>query len=232
MCKDLVNKIKRKWMKMRLRPIRVLCFHHVSEVYDASYMKPCDWRQLSTFQSDILRMQREGVRFISLDAAYHHIKDDYLRTRKYVAITFDDGCKSLKGIIPWLMEQQIPVTLFINGKYLDGKSYRDNPLEQYLTANELREMVDQYGLLLSVQSHGWEHTDAALMAPEQLRESVEKNIEVLTPYTEHSIPIKYHAYTWGSYTDENDRVLQSMHLIPVRINGRVNYNDASCIDRC
>ena len=49
------------------------------------------WRQLSTFQLDIQRMQREGVRFISLDAAYNHIKNDYLRTRKYVAITFDDG---------------------------------------------------------------------------------------------------------------------------------------------
>lgn len=228
---NLFEKIKRKWMKLRLQPIRVLCFHHVTEEYDASYMKPCDWRQLSTFQLDIQRMQREGVRFISLDAAYNHIKNDYLRTRKYVAITFDDGCKSQKGIIPWLMEQQIPVTLFINGKYLDGKSYRDNPLEQYLTADELLEMVDKYGILLSVQSHGWEHTDAAKMTAKELKANITKTLDALTPYTIHSLPVKYHAYTWGSYTKENDEVLHSMGIVPVKINGRVNYNDSSCIDR-
>lgn len=218
--------------KLRLQPVRVLCFHHVTEEYDASYMKPCDWRQLSVFQADIERMRQEGVRFVSLSEAYRHISKDLFRCRKYVAITFDDGNASLKGIIPWLMEEKIPMTLFINGKYLDGKSYRENPLEKYLTAVELKEMTEKYGSLLSVQSHGWEHTDAAQMSPNQLRESIEKSIEILTPYTTRSIPIIYHAYTYGSYTEESDKVVQSLHLIPVRINGRVNYDDASCIDRC
>jgi len=98
-------------------------------------------------------------------------------------------------------------------------------------ADELKEMTDTYGALLSVQSHGWEHTDAAKMTAEELKANITKTIEALAPYTSHSIPVKYHAYTWGSYTKENDEVLHSMGLIPVKINGRVNYNDSSCIER-
>lgn len=231
MIRNLLNRIKRKWMKIHLQPIRVYCFHHVTEEYDASYMKPCDWKQMSELMSFVEENRRNGVKFISLDEAYRHIKQDWFRFKNYAVITFDDGCASLKGIIPWLMEQRIPVTLFINPKYLDGKSYRDNPKEQYITAGDLKQMTDTYGAMLSVQSHGWEHTDAAKMNADELRANIEKTIEVLTPYTTHSIPVKYHAYTWGSYTKENDEVLQNMGIVPVKINGRVNYNDASCVER-
>lgn len=229
---NFLHRIKRKFIKLRLQPVRVFCFHHITEEYDASYMKRGDWMQLSLFKNKIEDMQLNGIEFISLYSAYNHIKNDRIRTKKYVVITFDDGYASLKGIIPWLMENKIPVTLFINPKYLDGESYRDNPNERYLTANDLKELTDQYGILLSVQSHGWEHTDAAKMSSEELKENISKTIEALTPYTTHSIPILYHAYTWGSYTKENDEVLMSIGIVPVKINGRVNYNDSSCIDRC
>ena len=125
--KELVNKIRRKWMKLRLQPIYVFCFHHVCETFDAASMNQRDWMQIDEFKQKVLKMQQDGVEFISLKEAYNKITNDKFRNHKYAVLTFDDGYASLNEILPWLEGQNIPATLFINGKYLDGKSFRDNP---------------------------------------------------------------------------------------------------------
>ena len=131
------NKICRKWMKICLQPIRVFCLHHVCKQFDADTMYPCDWMALDEFKQKIIDLQKQGYQFISQTEAYEHLKKDRFRRKKYAVLTFDDGYKSLLEVLPWLEEQQIPATLFINGKYLDGKSYRENSKEQYLTYDEL-----------------------------------------------------------------------------------------------
>ena len=130
-------KIRRKLKKLFLQPIRVFCLHHVCEIYDSESMYPCDWMELVKFKQKINALRVQGCHFISLKEAYTHLKNDLFRKKKYVVLTFDDGYKSLTEILPWLEEQNIPVTLFINGKYLDGKSYHDVEKESYLTYNEL-----------------------------------------------------------------------------------------------
>ena len=194
-------------------------------------MHKCDWMSLADFQNRISSLQHQGVHFISLAGAYRHIQCDIIRFRKYAVLTFDDGYASLKEILPWLKEQSIPCTLFINGKYLDGESYRQNPNEKYLNSEDLLEIVERYRSLVSVQSHGWEHSDATKMTEEDFRTSMLKNIEILTPYTKYSIPICFHAYTWGRYSVQSDKVLYSMNIKPVRVNGVRNYNDINCINR-
>ena len=131
------TKIKRKWTKIRLQPIRVFCLHHVCEQFDADTMYPCDWMALDAFKKKINELRNQGYQFISLTEAYEHLKKDRFRYKKYAVLTFDDGYKSLLEVMPWLEEQQIPATLFINGKYLDGKSYRNNANEKYLMYDEL-----------------------------------------------------------------------------------------------
>ena len=151
---EIMHKLCRKWMKLRLRPIRVFCLHHVCEQFDADAMYACDWVAMDEFKQKIIALRNKGYQFISLTDAYEHLKKDWFRRKKYAVLTFDDGYKSLKEVLPWLEEQKIPATLFINGKYLDSKSYRETPKEQYLTYDELFALTSP---LIEIGHHGWEH---------------------------------------------------------------------------
>ena len=220
-----LQKIWKKLLHLRLRPIRVFCLHHVCASYDASYMYKCDWMQIDEFRRTVHNMQNKGVVFISLTDAYHHICNDWIRRERYAVLTFDDGYASLKEILPWLEEQHIPVTLFINGKYLDGKSYRDNPKEQYLTNDELFRLTSP---LIEIGSHGWEHIDACHMSILTFKESVVKNIELLQAHPRY---IPFYAYTYGNHMLQEDVFLKSKYLVPVFVSGEKNYNNFNYIDR-
>ena len=100
-------------------------------------------------------------------------------------------------------EQKIPATLFINGKYLDGKSYRETPKEQYLTHDELFALTSQ---LIEIGHHGWEHTAANEMTDEELLESLQKNIEILSAHPRY---IPFWAYTYGIHNQTSDVTLSN-----------------------
>ncbi len=207
--------------------------------------------EIGEFQSKILQIQQSGVEFISLSHAYELLKasaaplstlysliSNLFRRKKYVVLTFDDGYKSLNEILPWLIEQKIPVTLFINGKYTDGISQRqvEGKHFTYLTKNELQHYVEVSDGLISLQSHGYEHINATAMSPDAFREQIEKNISLLTSI--RLLPIMgetgegaFHAYTWGRHNAQTDAILREHNIIPILMDGMKNYNDASCIHR-
>ncbi len=219
------NKIQRKILKWRLQPIRVFDMHHVCETFDAEVMVDYDWMQIDEFKNRILAMQQKGVQFISLTDAYTHICNDKIRKKRYVVLTFDDGYKTLKEILPWLEEQEIPVALFINGKYLDGKSYRQHPKEKYLTKDELFNLISP---LIEIGSHGWEHVDASKMSIEDFQRSVSNNEKVLQNHPRY---VPYYAYTHGRHNLLEDKYLAEKRLIPILIDGADNYNDKRYIHR-
>lgn len=212
-------------MKLRLRPIHVYCLHHVSRTFDADRMHVCDWMKIESFKVKVTNMQKMGVEFILLTDAYRHISKDFWRFKKYAVLTFDDGYASLKEILPWLEEQKIPVTLFINGKYLDGKSYRKNPNEKYLTKKELSALISP---LIEIGNHGWEHKRVTEMTAEEFAESVKRNIGLLSGHPNY---IPFWAYTYGTHTDFTDNYLQEQHLIPVYVDGVKNYNVKEVVHR-
>jgi hypothetical protein len=221
----ILQKLQRKWMKLRLQPIRVFCLHHVCEHFDADAMHACDWMPLDEFKRKINALQDQGYEFISLTEAYEHLQTDYIRLKKYAVLTFDDGYKSLKEILPWLQEQQIPCALFINGKYLDGESYRETSKEQYLTYNELFALTSP---LIEIGHHGWEHKSVTEMSEEELLESLYKNTDILSAHPRY-IPLW--AYTWGRHNKNNDGLLLKHDIIPVLIEGNKNYKWIGTIDR-
>lgn len=221
----LIYRIRRKLMKLRLQPIRVYCLHHVCAAYDSNSMYACDWMQIDDFKHAIANMRKEGREFISLTEAYMKLNHDWFRRKKYAVITFDDGYASLKEILPWLEEQRIPVTLFINGKYLDGKSYRENPKERYLTYDELFRLTSP---LIEIGSHGWEHTDAFHMSLQDFEASVMSNHKLLQ---DHPRYIPFYAYTYGNHLPQEDEFLKSESIVPVLVSGQKNYNDFSYVDR-
>ena len=111
---ELYHMIRRKWMKLRLQPIRIFCLHHVCEQFNSDVMYACDWMALDEFKQKINVLRNQGYQFISLTDAYEYLKKDWFRRKKYAVLTFDDGYKSLLEVLPWLEEQQIPFALFIN----------------------------------------------------------------------------------------------------------------------
>lgn len=226
-----VNNIKKKWLHLRLRPIHVYCLHHVCEHYDAESMHEEDWMALDEFKQKVIAMQQSGVQFISLNDAHskltHSLSPLAFRLKRYAVLTFDDGYASLQEVLPWLIEQNIPCTLFINGKYLDGMSYRESPKEKYLTEEELNSLL-ALSPLITIGHHGWEHTDAWRMDEATSVESVERNVVALSSLPNY---IPFWAYTWGHYGKYIQIELNKRKIIPVFVDGQSNYQGAGCIHR-
>ena len=218
-------KICRRWVKFRLQPIRVVCLQHVCSEFDAVYRHSGDWMQIDEFKNKVFSMQKGGVEFISLTEAYKHICNDWFRYKKYAVLSFDDGYATLKELLPWLEEQRIPATLFINGKYLDGESYRNNPNEKYLNKEELFALTSP---LIEIGSHGWEHADASKMSDDEFKQIIEQNIQLLHTHPRY---VPFHAYTWGRHTSKANAYLLSHGIKPVYIDGAMNFCDSKVIHR-
>ena len=238
------TKICRKWAKIRLQPIRVFCFHQVSEEYNPLTMWECDWTQIDQFKRNILYLKESGVEFVSLIDAHKMLKQDWFRCKKIAVLTADDGYKSLLNILPWLEEQQIPITLFVNSKYLDGQSWSAVNEEQafrakadvdmlkdvcptlYLTKEELKQVAAMPNLTIGM--HGHEHLDATKQTIEDFKANMERWQKELKDVA-HTIP--YMAYTWGHHKVATDKILQEMGIVPVLVQGHMNYNNSEYIDR-
>ena len=217
--KELISKIKRKWRKFRLQPIRVFCLHHVSDLFDANTMYEVDWMQTDAFQKEIRQLKAAGYSFITLEEAQSHIQHDMFRRHKYAVLTADDGWASIVNILPWLSEQNIPITLFINPAYLDGAHYRDRETEKYLTSEELYHLSEIYPLV-TIGSHGWDHTDATQQTIEIFKSKSMQSIEVLKKLPNY---VMYYAFPYGRYTEEQLQWIIELGYVPLLVSGDTNY---------
>lgn len=237
----LLRRIVHCFDKIRLQPIRVFCFHHVSEEYDPLLCGIEDWIQTDELKSKLKKIQKQ-YRFISIDEAYNHIKYDLFRTKRYAVLTSDDGLRSAWEMIPWMVEHDIPLTMFINAKYLEGKSYKELDAvrikkidkkadvesvikRQYITKEELWSVRSS---LVSVALHGYEHLDATKISTEDFQSNVEKCVNELQC---HPLYRPYYAYTWGRHNPRTDELLLNRGLIPVLVDGMANYSDVKYIHR-
>lgn len=185
---------------------------------------------------------KKDYSFISLEEARNKLKKDKFRGKKYAVLTFDDGYSSSFSVLKWLENQRIPFTLFLNAKYLDGISCSKHVLEHarssisdmteeelagglYLTEKELCSLSNP---VVSIASHGYEHVNASSLDGSGFMDDVKKNFSVLNMLFK---TIPFHAYTWGMHTQETDSVLKTMGIIPVLMDGEMNYNDAGFIHR-
>ncbi len=226
--KSLLTIAKRKWMHLCLQPIRVYCLHHVCAYFDAASMYKTDWMAIENFKHKVLTSQQQGVEFISLSEAFKKLQKDHIRLNKYAVLTFDDGYASLKEILPWLIQQNIPVTLFINPDYAEGKAYRDTPTENYLSIADIGNYVTTSHSLIEIGLHGLQHKDVTTMSEQEFINFVTKSIAA-TSKIKGFIP--FWAYTWGRHTAMTDMILQANNIIPVLTDGMRNFNDTNSIHR-
>lgn len=247
--KQIWFKIKRLIIKIRLRPIHVYVFHQVGDTWDPLRAWECDWTKTDSFKDNILKLKKHN-KFISLQDAYTHLKNDVFRFKKYAVLTSDDGYSSILSVLPWLRENDIPITLFINAKYLDGRSWSPINEEQVKRAcgedkYNMNEIVkglyitkeQLFGLTydsITIGLHGYEHNDVSKMTAIEFEANLSHSIGVLKNHPRY---IPFYAYTWGRFTDMSDHILHKNNIIPVRVSGGKNYNyngavDRVCIDGC
>lgn len=236
---NLFSKIQRKWTKLRLQPIRVVCVHHVSDKYDASYMWEEDWTNTERLKMWIRTMQEQGYIFISLSQAYSYIQRDLFRFHKYVVLTADDGYKSLLNIIPWLEEQQIPITLFLNPRYIFeneigpnvGRKLKESHVK--ITSSELyiKEPDLKYlqSTLITFAYHGYEHIDEWEIDGIVFEKNVDLCMNIMQKRLSNVVP--FYAHTYSHTKQENDKLLREKSLTPVYVFGNENYNETYRIDR-
>lgn len=220
-------KIRRKLLKIRLQPIRVFCFHQVSEIFKPDTMWKCDWTQIEQFKSDILKLKTK-YNFITLPEVSEHLRHDHFRYKHYAALTADDGWASVMNIIPWLAEQQVPVTLFINPSYLDGVHYQKRESEKFMTKEDVDSCVKKYSPLVSIASHGWIHKNCLDMTEGEFADNVQKAENVLSQINGK---IPYYAFVYGNYSPAQRDLIKDRGLIPVFMDGGKNYNDELSIHR-
>ena len=218
--RKLIYRIRRRLLHLRLQPIRVFCFHQVSDEFDPSTMWECDWTQTEQFKRNILQLKAEYT-FIALDNAHKHLVSDKFRIRKYAVLTCDDGWASIKDIIPWLVEQDIPITLFINPLYLDGKHFQLRSTEKLLTKNNLEVLISKYPHHITVASHGFTHIDASTLSLDDFISNVKEAEKELVNFANK---INFYAFTYGHHKNEQMMFLAGQNIVPVLIDGEKNYN--------
>lgn len=238
---SFLTRIGRWIQRVTLRPIRVFVFHHVSDERDPLVSGKSDWTSTDVFHSNILALKKR-YHFVSLQAAYHKICHDHIRFRRFAVLTTDDGLQTVCSVWPWLEEQQIPLTCFINAKYMDGHSFKpEDPVRilredpdanieevikrQYMTRDQIFRLQSP---LISIGSHGFEHLKATALDEQQFLDNALKCKEVLET---HPCYIPFFAYTWGNHNRKTDRALNDMGLIPVLVDGELNYGDPRFVHR-
>lgn len=213
--------------RLRFRPIRVFVFHQVSDVFEPDTMWECDWTQTDVFKENISALMKKYT-FISLEEVRRHLREDKFRVRRYAALTSDDGWASLKNILPWLAEQKVPVTLFLNPSCLDGKHWNSRETDKLLTEAEVVGLVEACAPYVSIASHGWTHRNNKEMTADEFAENVMKS-EALLGRLPGKVP--FYAFASGYHRMWQVEFLRENGLIPAFVDARVNDNDPFSLHR-
>lgn len=224
--KDFISKIKRMWVRLRLQPIRVFCFHQVSEVFDPESMWECDWISKDDFKTRMNELQKEYT-FISLLEAYDKLKHDAIRCKKFAVLTADDGYESVQNIVPWLFEQKIPLTLFISPALMNGMRKMNKEMN-FLSQDEIFSLQMQFHGMITLGNHGNKHLDCLTVPFEDFVADVRESKDIIQSYPDN---IPFFAYPYGHHTEHSDLLLYEMGLMPVYCDGKMNYNNPSVIHR-
>ena len=223
---ELMLRIRKKLLHLRLQPIRVFCFHQVSDVFDPETMWECDFMPMEQFKNKVMSL-REQYTFISLTEAHHHIANDKVRTKKYAVLTIDDAGDCIVQLMPWLADLRIPITLFVPPAFVLGE-VKNHRYGRSLTKVVLDELLQKYPSLISLGNHGWNHVACSKLSIEEFVNDVTKADQFLDKYHQNT---PFYAYPFGRCSWKNDGLLWNMHKIPVYVDGMKNYNDAQRIHR-
>ncbi len=237
----ILDKIKRYWIKLRFRPIRIFVFHHVSDVYDPLLCGEDEWTQTDQFKRNIRELQKR-YQFISLAEACHKLKHDVSRLRNYAVLTTDDGLASVLNVIPWLEEQKIPLTLFVNTRFMERDILKPISIERlktiapdadvlaiakrmYLSKEQIFAFTSP---LLEIGMHGHDHLNAQRISESRFEEDFEIGREIIQTHPRY---IKAYAYPWGKHTIESTTYMDKLGILSLAVRKGKNYIWKPCLNR-
>ncbi len=82
------------------------------------------------------------------------------------------------------------------------------------------ELFSLTSLLIEIGHHGWDHKSVKEITEEELIDSLQKNIEILSCHPRY---IPFWAYTYGIHNQNSDVTLSNNGMNLVLVNGGKNY---------
>ena len=108
---------------------KILMFHHVSDEYVDTI--DCCKCKVSRFK-EIVEQIRQSYDYVPIDEVFKR------HQKKYAVITFDDGCMdAFQNAFPYLLEHNIPFTVYVIGDYVNKKGYLGTEELKALARNPL-----------------------------------------------------------------------------------------------
>lgn len=155
----------------------------------------------ASFENQLSVIREQGFRVAKLAEVVASVRaPDQVRDSKIIALTADDGHKSVYEVMWPIIEQaRLPVTLFIYPSAISNTTYA-------VTWEQLREMV-RYGFV-TIGSHTFWHpnfrNEKRRLDPKSYRPFVKFQLERSKQELEHrlSVPIRFLAWPFGIYDDE------------------------------
>lgn len=238
----ILNKIKKHVDRFIYKPIPVFVFHQVGSEFNPEIDRKCDWNEIGQFEKNIEHLMRKYT-FISLKEASDELKTRHFRNRRCAVLTADDAYQSVMDVIPFLHGNNIPLTIFVNPKYLDGKSYSKLNEETYRDAAKCdveipEEVVSKMYISeqqlfelpsnVSVAMHGFEHNDSTMMSRDEFETNLHRCQKALGSHPNY---VPFYAFTWGRANKMNLEVLENENVVPVMCDDGVNFGGEGRISR-
>lgn len=127
------------------KPIIILNYHHISDVYDSTTQDINIWTSLKDFENTILYFKNKGYEFISMHDAISIHNSKQKPNKHYISITFDDGHKSILNVLDVMNKHKVPMLFFINSAYIGDHDYNWVDIVQYFKRNP-KEYYDKYNI--------------------------------------------------------------------------------------
>lgn len=178
----------------------ILAYHAVGDVERADDLHNL-WVRTEAF-ADQLRTLAQRAHVVPLDDL---VAGRVPGRRRAVAITFDDGYRSvLTTALPLLEQHGFPATVFVPSAYIGDRNRWDgegaDDLE-ILDADELRELSRRG---VTVESHGHDHIDLSTADDDAVRADLERSIATLTELL--GTPPSYLAYPFRTGSPSARRI--------------------------
>ena len=226
-----------QWNETRTARIPILMYHHLADTGE-----PGSTISAETFESHIKALIDGGYTAVSFEELRGYVLDGAPLPKRPVAITFDDGYRSVYEIaFPILRKYNTKATAFIVGVLQGESTYKgvaSRPITPHFGDAEAKEMADSG--IISIQSHSYDMHHLIPYEPEAPRvgvlkrkgesrdeyiEALAEDITLASAQIENMVGVKPFAYSYpyGARTRQADRVLKDMG-ISVTVTTFADYN--------
>lgn len=197
----------------------ILLYHHVSSKTPKSTSV-----SIEQFKQHIQLIEQLGLNVVSLDTITTAIKQGEPVSNNWVAITFDDGYRSIyDNALPLLKEKNWPFTVFINPKMV-------KPSKLYMSWPQIKELTKHQAL---IANHTLSHENLVRggLSIEEVISNIESSEKMIVEQLGQNH--KMLAFPYGEYNQEIKQTLTKLGYIGfAQHSGAVNeHSDVSALTR-